>query len=116
MVGSGQEWEESIGSQCQDQLLNLERKRDREVSVHTTHTSRSQSQRGSHISHEKNTKSLQLEINRLRRRLRRERQRRTPSYFDPSSKDEEDGICTMKIVTTSGGVKVRHTKVWAMTL
>ena len=33
MVGSGPNWEESIGSQCQDHFLNLERRRDREVSV-----------------------------------------------------------------------------------
>ena len=55
------------------------------------HTSRSQSRGGSHISHEENTKSLQLEIDYLRRRLHRERRRSTPSYFDLSSDDEGDG-------------------------
>ena len=69
MAGSVQEQEKSIGSQHQDQFLNLERRRDRKVSVHTTHTSRSQSRGGSHISHEVNTRSLQLEIDRLCRRL-----------------------------------------------
>ena len=59
--------------------------------MHTTHTSRSQSRGGSHISHEENTKSLQLEIDRFCRRLRRERRRRTPSNSNPSSKDNEDG-------------------------
>ena len=39
MVGSGPNLEESIGSQRQDHFVNLERRRDREVSVHTTHTS-----------------------------------------------------------------------------
>ena len=63
MVGSGQDWEESIGSQRQDQFLNLEQKRD------TTHTSRSQSRGGSYISHGENTKSTQLEIDHLPRRL-----------------------------------------------
>ena len=38
--------------------------------MHTTHTSRSQSQGGSHVSHDENTRSLQLEIDRLRRRFR----------------------------------------------
>ena len=33
MVGSGPNWEESISSQRQDHFLNLERRRDREVSV-----------------------------------------------------------------------------------
>ena len=70
MVGSRQNQEESIGSQRQDQFLNLERRKDHEVSVHTTHTSRSQSQGKSYTSYEENTRSMQLEIDRLRRRLR----------------------------------------------
>jgi len=90
MVGSGSNRGESICSQHQDQFFNLERMRDREVSVHTTHTSRSQSRGGSYISHEENTRSMQLEIDRLRRRLRRERQR-TPSNSDPSFDDDRDG-------------------------
>ena len=34
---------------------------------------------------------MQLEIDRLHRRLCHERQRRTPSDFDPSSDDDRDG-------------------------
>jgi len=34
---------------------------------------------------------MQLEIDRLHMRLRCERQRRTPSVFDPSSDDDGDG-------------------------
>ena len=60
-------------------MINLKHKRDWEVSVHTTHTSRSQSRSGSHLSYEENTRSMQLEIDRLQRRLRRERRRKTPS-------------------------------------
>ena len=56
MVGLGPNLEESIRSQRQDHLVNLERMRDREISVHTTHTSRSQSRSRSHLSYEKNTK------------------------------------------------------------
>ena len=41
MVGSGTYQQESMGSQQQDDFLNLKRKRDREGSMHTTHTSRS---------------------------------------------------------------------------
>ena len=91
MAGSGQDWEESVGFQRQDQFLNLKRKRDRDISVHTTHTSRIQSRGRSYISQEENTKSIVLEIDHLCRRLRRERRRRTPSYFDPSSDDDGDG-------------------------
>ena len=80
-----------MGSQRQDHFLNLERRRDREVSMHTTHTSKSQSQSGSHVSYEENTRTMQLEIDHLRRRLRRKRQRRTPSNSDFSSNDDRDG-------------------------
>ena len=45
MVGSGPNREESVGSQCQDQFIYLERRRDREGSIHTTRTS------GSQVSH-----------------------------------------------------------------
>ena len=91
MVGSGPNREESVGSQRQDHFLNLERVRDREVSVQTTHTSRSQSQSGSHISHEENARTMQLEIDRLKRKLRREQRRHTPSNFDFSFDDDRDG-------------------------
>ena len=85
MVGSGPHREESVGSQCQDQFLNLERRRDREVSIHTTHTNRSQSRSGNHVSHGENTRNMQLEIDHLQRKLRRKQCRRTPSSSEPSS-------------------------------
>ena len=44
MVGSGPHMAESMGSQRQDHFCDLERKRDQEGSVHTTRTSKSQSQ------------------------------------------------------------------------
>ena len=91
MVGSSPNLEESMGSQHQDHFVNLECRRDQEVSVHTTHTSRSQSSSGSHLSHEENTKAMQLEIDHLKRKLLHERRRRTPSNSDFSSKDEEYG-------------------------
>ena len=91
MVGSSSNLEESMGSQHQDHFVNLECRRDQEVSVHTTHTSRSQSSSGSHLSHEENTKAMQLEIDHLKRKLLHERRRRTPSNSHFSSKDEEYG-------------------------
>ena len=51
-----------MGSQREDHFLNLERRRDREVSVHTTHTNRSQSRSRSHISNEKDTKPCSLRL------------------------------------------------------
>ena len=45
----------------------------------------------SDISHEENTRSMQLEIDCLRRRLRREQRRTTPSYSDPYFDDDGDG-------------------------
>ena len=58
--------------------------------MHTTYTSRSQSRSESHVSHEENTRTMQLEIDRLRRRLRHERRRRTSSNSNFSS-DDDDG-------------------------
>ena len=72
MVGSGPNREESMGSQGEDQFVNLER-RDREVnqtpSVHTGHTSKSHSRTGSHVSHGEETRNLRLEIDHLHRKL-----------------------------------------------
>ena len=59
--------------------------------MHTTHTTRSQSQGGSRVSHEKNAKDMQLETDHLKRKLRHERRRRSPSISDFSSNGEEDG-------------------------
>ena len=59
--------------------------------MHTTHTSGSQSRTGSHTCHEKNAKDMQLEIDHLKRKLRYERQRQTPSNSNFSSDSEEDG-------------------------
>ena len=73
MVGLGSNREESVGSQCENQFVNLERRRDREVnhlsSVHTSHTSRSHSSTRSHVSHREETWNLRLEIDHLCRKL-----------------------------------------------
>ena len=58
--------------------------------MHTTHTTRSQSRGGSYVSHQKNAKDMQLEIDHLKRKLHHERRRRTPSISDFSSNDEKD--------------------------
>ena len=58
--------------------------------MHTTHTSRSQSQNARHLSYEEDIRALQLEIDNLKRKLRHQRQKRTPSISDSSVDDEED--------------------------
>ena len=58
MIGSGSNQAKSMGSQCQNHFRELEQMRDQERSVHTTHTSKSHSQGGSHLSQEKNTKAM----------------------------------------------------------
>ena len=82
MVGLSPNQAESMGSQRQDHFRDLERKRDREGSVHTTHTGRSHSQGGSHLSHEKNTRAMQLKIDHLKRSLGHERRKRALSISD----------------------------------
>ena len=61
-----------------------------------THTCRSQSRNGSHLSHKEDTKALQLKIDCLKRKLRQERRKRTPSNSDFSSDGEKDGSCRHK--------------------
>ena len=59
--------------------------------MHTTHTSRSHSRGGSHLSHEKNTKAMQLEIDHLKRSLRHEQRKLALSNSDFSSDGKENG-------------------------
>ena len=89
MVGSRPNCENFVRSQRQDHFLNLEQRKDREVNVHTTHTSRSHSRSGSHVSHGEDTKNMQLEIYHLRRKLRRKQRRGTPSSLESQSDDDD---------------------------
>ena len=93
MVGSGSNQVESMGSQRQDHFRELKQRRDWEGSVHTTHTSKSHSRGGSHLSQEKNTKAMQKEIDYLKKSLRHEWRKWVPSNSDFSSDGEEDGSC-----------------------
>ena len=58
--------------------------------MHTTHTSKSHSRIGSHVSQEQHNKAMQLEIDQLKRKLCHVRQEQTPSNSDVSSKGAED--------------------------
>ena len=94
MVGSRPNREEFMGLQRQDHFLNLERRKDREVSVHMTYTSGSHSRTRSHISHGKDTRNLQLKIDHLRKKLRRKQRRGSPlsSRSQPDDNDSNRPI------------------------
>ena len=87
MANLEQNKEESIGSQRENQFVNLEQRKERHhtpsvmvESYHTERTERSHSRIGSHVSHDQETWKLQLEVDHLRKKLRRrERDRRDPS-------------------------------------
>ena len=89
MAEPGPQPAESKASQHGDPFLNLERRNDREGSVRSTHTDRSQPQGGSHTSHAENNKNMQLEIDQLKRELRHVK-RKTSSNSDDYSSDEHD--------------------------
>ena len=70
MVGSGPHQAESIASQRENPFANIKCRRDKEGSVHATHTSKSHSRVGSHISQEQHNKAMQREIDYLKKKLR----------------------------------------------
>ncbi|XP_023876381.1 uncharacterized protein LOC111988816 [Quercus suber] len=59
-------------------------------SVHTTHIDQSHPRGGSHVSHAKKDKNMQLKIDQLKRKLRHAKRKRTSSYFDDNSSNEPD--------------------------
>ena len=81
---------ESRGSQHGNLYRSLERREDREGSVRTTHTSKSSSRGKSRVSHAKNDRDMQREIDELKRDLRHARRRYSPPSSEPSS-EETDG-------------------------
>ena len=98
MVGSGPHQTsphqaESANVRQQDEFLNLERERDRqnyqEGSVHSIHKDGSGFWRKRNISYERdNDKTMQQEIDDLKKQLRQTQQKRSPSNFDVSFNDE----------------------------
>ena len=81
---------ESRGSQHSNPRRSLERRGDREGSVHTTRTSKSQSRGKSRVSHAKDDRDMQLEIDELKRELRHARRRHSSPNFELSF-EETDG-------------------------
>ena len=66
---------ESGGSQYNNSVVNPQQRGDHEGNGQTTHTNRSQSRGKSHVSHAKNEKDMQREIDELKKKLRRARRR-----------------------------------------
>ena len=70
--------------------MNRERRGDREGSVRTTHTEKSRTRGKSHVSHAKDGKDMQREINMLRRELRYERRKQTNKEAKQASDESDD--------------------------
>ena len=81
---------ESRGSQHNNSVVNPQQKGDHEGSVQTTHTNRSQSHGKSHVSHAKNERDMQREIDELKKKLRRARRRQSSLGSEYSFEDAED--------------------------
>ena len=81
---------ESGGSQHNNSVVNPQQMGDHEGSVQTTHTNRSQSRGKSHVSHAKNERDMQHEIDELKKKLRRAWRRRSSPGSESSSEDTED--------------------------
>ena len=81
-----------MASQRENPFANLERRRDQEGSVHTTHTSKSHSRVGSHVSQKQHNKPC-------KRKLRHAQRRRTPSPSDSSTDDKNDSSYRCRLRT-----------------
>jgi len=90
MVGSGPHQVEFIASQHENPFANFEHRRDQEGNVHATHTSKSHSRVGSHISQEQHNKAMQREIDHLKKKLHHAQRKRTPTPSYSSSDNEKD--------------------------
>ena len=81
---------ESRGSQHNNSVINHQQRGDHEESMHTTHTSKSQSWEKCHVSYAKNERDMQREINELKKELRRALRRRSSPDSELSSKETDD--------------------------
>ena len=81
---------ESRGFQHSNPRKNLKRRGGREGSVHTTHTSKSQSQEKSRVSYAKDDRDMQCAIDELKRELHHARRRHSPPSSELSF-EETDG-------------------------
>ena len=81
---------ESRGSQHNNSVINHQQRGDHEESMHTTHTSKSQSWEKCHVSYAKNERDMQREIDKLKKELRRAWRRHSSPDSELSSKEIND--------------------------
>ena len=81
---------ESGGSQRNNSIINPQQRGDHERSVQTTHTSKSQSRVKSHVSHAKNERDMQREIDELKKKWHHAQQRHSSPDSEPSSEETDD--------------------------
>ena len=81
---------ESGGSQHNKSVVNPRQRGDHEGSGQTMHTNKSQLCGKSHVSHAKNERDMQREIDELKKKLRRARRRRSSLGSESSFEDAED--------------------------
>ena len=77
-------------SQRNNSVVNPQQRGNHEGSVQTTHTNRSQSRGRSHVSHAKDERDMQREIDELKKKLRRARRRRLTPKSESSFEDTDD--------------------------
>ena len=82
----------SGGSQRNNSVVNPQQRGDHQESVQTTHTSKSQSHGKSHVSHAKNKRDMQREIDELKKKLRRARRRHSSPEFESSFEETDDAM------------------------
>ena len=101
------------GSQRNNSVVNPQQRGDHEGSVQTAHTSKSRSRGKSHVSHAKNERDMQREIDELKKKLRRTRRRRSSPDSEPSSEETDDATYrrksrTLPSETFSGDEEYSH--------
>ena len=101
------------GSQRNNSVVNPQQRGDHEGSVQTAHTSKSQSRGKSHVSHAKNERDMQREIDELKKKLRCARRRRSSPDSEPSSEETDDATYrrksrTLPSETFSGDEEYSH--------
>ena len=83
---------ESGGFQHNNSIVNPQQRGDHERSTHATHTSKSQSRGKSHVSHAKNERDMQREIDKLKKELHRARWRRSSPDSKLSSEETDEAM------------------------
>ena len=104
---------DSKGSQHHNSVVNAQQMGNNEESMHTTHTSKSQSQGKSHVSNAKNERDMQREIDKLKKELRHAWWMHSSPDFELSSEETDDAMYRRRSKTPpnetfSGDEEYRH--------